>query len=103
MSLADWGRFAASEPLAAGELIRSVGDYLSATGKRLVMKADDVQFMARTRSQRRRALRLRRRAEQRLNLAASAYAHAEDLFHRAAGHDDLCRADPLRPPLSLET
>lgn len=89
----------ADEPLKAGEALRSIGDLLMATGKRLATKADDVRRMARGRAGRRRSLRIRRQAQQRMELAAMAYAHAQDLFHRAAGNHELCSADPLRPPL----
>lgn len=103
MPAQDFVRLMADDPLAAGELLKSIGHLLSATGNRISRKADDLHRMARTRPQRRRAMRVRRRALQRLELAALALKHAQDLFHRAAGNDDLCSADPLRRPLSLET
>lgn len=99
MPVRDFARFMAAEPLAAGELLESAADILKATGNRLSRKADDVWALARTRAARRRALRIRRQGQQRLELAAAAYAHAQDLYHRAAGNDSLCSADPLRRPL----
>jgi hypothetical protein len=99
MPVRDFVRMMAERPVEAGETLRSIGDLLLATGKRLATKADDVQRMARNRAGRRRALRIRRQAQQRMDLAAMAYAHAQDLFHRAAGNHELCSADPLRPPL----
>lgn len=99
MPVRDFITMMESRPLRAGEVMRSIGDLLMATGERLSTKADDVHRMARGRAGRRRALRIRRQAEQRMRLATMAYAHAQDLFHRAAGHDELCSANPLRPPL----
>lgn len=100
MSVKDFGRFMHDEPGAAGQLLESAADILKATGNRLARKADDVQAMARTRAARRRSLRLRRQAQQRLELAAAAYQHAQDLYYRAEGKAHLCSADPLRTPLS---
>lgn len=99
MSVADWGRLAAEEPLAAAEILRSAGDLLQATGDRLVTKADYVEAMARTVVGKRRANRIRRQGYQRIALARAALDHAEDLYLRAAGNSELCSADPLRKPL----
>lgn len=90
MSIADWGRFAADEPLPASHVLRAAGDLLEATGHRLVSKSGSVRSA-------RRAARLRRRGEQRLELAQAAHEHAIDLERRAAGVP--CLRDPLRPPL----
>lgn len=103
MPVRDFVRMMADRPVEAAELLTSIGDILNATGKRLIQKSLDVRAMANTRAARRRSLRLSRRGQQRLELAGAAYRHAQDLFHRAAGHDDLCSADPLRTPLSLDS
>lgn len=103
MPVRDFVRMMAERPLEAAETLVSIGDLLNATGRRLIQKGVDVRAMSNSRAARRRSLRLSRQGQQRLTLAASAYRHAQDLFHRAAGNAELCSANPLRPPLSLET
>lgn len=95
MGVRQFGEFMANDPVAAAEVLRSIGDLLQATGARLVAKGDDLVSIGK----KRRGRRVRRRGQQRLDLGLRAIQHAEDLLLRHAGTPQICLQDPMRRPL----